>query len=80
MALSNLGLIQMGGAMLRPGGSFGDGLLAYGNGLQGDAHMQVQGARTQALQQKMLESQQDREMKLAAARRQANMTVSLRRC
>ena len=53
MALSNLGLIQMGGAMLRPGGSFGDGLLAYGNGLQGDAHMQVQGARTQARQQQM---------------------------
>jgi len=59
MALSSLGLINMGGQMLRPGGSLGDGFLGYGQGLAQDSRMKAQQAQTQAyLQQADMERQQ----------------------
>lgn len=78
MALSNLGLITMGGAMLRPGGSLGDGFLGYGQGLVQDSRMKAQAAQTQAyLQQADMERQQFEAKQRAAKEQQDNWKAFL---
>jgi hypothetical protein len=70
MALSNTGLMGLAGAMLRPGGGLGDGFLAYNQGAQQDVQMQATNMYRQAQAQQMRSVDEERQMKIQAAKQQ----------
>lgn len=78
MALSNMGLLGMAGAMLKPGGGLSDGFTAYGQGLAQDQQLQAQQARTRLLQQQMGQQQQEFDLKRQQAEQQRQIDQQMR--